>query len=55
MILLGQTPKVMITFSGRVSTLKRMRPTQSTRTMAKEVHSTSIGFLATRVPYILLT
>lgn len=41
------------TFSGRVSTLKRIRPKQSIRTTANDIHSTRLGFLATHVPYCL--
>lgn len=43
------------TFSGRVSTLKRTRPKQSTRTIANDEHKTKVGFLATHVPYLLNT
>ena len=41
------------TFSGRVSTLKRIRPKQSTRTIANDEHKTKVGCLATHVPYLL--
>lgn len=41
------------TFSGRVSTLKRIRPKQSKRTIANDEHKTKVGFLATHVPYFL--
>lgn len=42
-----------LTFSGRVSTLKRIRPKQSTKTIAKDEHNMVIGCLATHVPYLL--
>lgn len=41
------------TFSGLVSTLKRNKPKQSTRTMINDEHNTRAGFLATQVPYFL--
>lgn len=41
------------TFSGLVSTLKRIRPKQRMKTIPKDEHNTKMGFLATQVPYFL--
>lgn len=43
------------TFSGRVSTLNRIRPRQSRRTIATDEERIIIGFLATYDPYFLIT
>lgn len=45
---------VILTFSGRVSTLNRIRPRQSRRTTARDEDKTVIGFLATYDPYFLI-
>lgn len=44
-----------VTFSGRVSTSKRIRPKQSRRTKAIDKLNTRVGFLATHFPYFLST
>lgn len=41
------------TFSGFISTSKRIRPMQSIRTIANDKNNNRIGFLATNDPYLL--
>jgi len=41
------------TFSGRVSTLNRIKPKQRASTIAKDEKSTTAGLLATHAPYFL--
>ena len=45
---------MIVTFSGRVSTLNRIRPRQSRRTIARDDNKTVIGLLATYNPYFLI-
>lgn len=44
---------MVYTFSGFVSTLKRIKPKQGIKTIIKDKINTRAGFSATHVPYFL--